>query len=266
MVRTRVLGVVGSIYSTIGLGLLGVGLIGGIAGSEAAVAALPGVMFAGTGGLMLSLRSLFRRQIPQEYAGPAELTPEAKALVYSLIRHLFGWPLGPRFRRAVWRRRLADRNLLSVMRDRRSEDVLTPTAFRLLDGAACECNRIDGIFSLEQHPASSRQKIALDVRAAVAETMRELLHTASLLERTPECATAVEPEAQERVQELQELADRVEALHVAAEAAQIERPTRLQALLTDLRAEQHARLELGSAAEEEPSALQELQSESSGGR
>jgi hypothetical protein len=76
----------------------------------------------------------------------------------------------------------------------------------------------------------------------------------------------VEPEAQERVQELHELADRVEALHMAAEAAQIERPTRLQALLSDLRAEQHARSELGSAAEDEPSVLQELQLGSSGGR
>lgn len=258
MVRARILGLVGSVYCSIGLGALGVGLVGELVGSGAAFVAIPGAFFAGTGGLMLWLRGLFQRQIPPEYAGPAELTPEAKVLAHSLIAHLFGWPLGPRFRRAVWRRELADRNLLSLMRDRRSEDALTPAAFRLLDAAARECNRIHGILSLEHRPASTSQKIAPDVRAAVAETMSELLHTATLLERTPECAAAMEPEAEERVQELRELADRVEQFHAAAEAAQVERPTRLQALLAGLRAEQRARAELSSAAAEAPVALQEL--------
>jgi hypothetical protein len=262
MVRTRVLGIIGSIYSAVGLGALGVALIGALVWSGAVVTAIPGTMFAVTGGLMLWLRGLFQRQIPPDYAAPAELTPDAKALVYSLIRHLFGWPMGPRFKRAVWRRRLADRNLLSVMRDRRSEDALTPAAFRLLDDAARECNRIHGILSLDEGPAS--QKLAPDVRAAVAETMSELLHTAALLERTPECAAAMEPEAHARLQELHELADRVEQLHAAAEAGQVERPTRLQALLSDLRAEQSARAELSPAAGEQAPALQELRLGSGG--
>jgi hypothetical protein len=264
MVRTRVLGIIGSIYSAVGLGALGVGLIGALVGSGAVFIAIPGAMFAGTGGLMLWLRGLFQRQIPPDYAAPAELTPEAKALVYSLIRHLFGWPMGPRFKHAVWRRRMADRNLLSLMRDRRSADALTPVAFRLLDDAARECNRIHGILSLDPSAASTSQKLAPDVRAAVAETMSDLLHTAALLERTPECAAAMEPEAEQRVQELHELADRVEQLHAAAEAAQVERPTRLQALLHDLRAEQSARAELSATAGEEAPALQQLRLGSSG--
>jgi hypothetical protein len=258
LVRTRVLGIVGSIYSAVGLGALGVGVIGGLLGSGAVFVALPGVMFAGTGGLMLWLRGLFQRQIPPDYAAAGGLTPEAKALVYSLIIHLFGLPMGPRFKRAVWSRQLADRNLLSLMRDRRSEEALTPAAFRLLDDAARECNRIHGILSIDPSPASATQKMAAGVRAAVAETMSDLLHTASLLERTPECAAALEAEAQQRVEELRELADRVERLHAVAEAGDVERPTRLQALLGVLRAEERARAELGSTVEEEQPALQEL--------
>jgi hypothetical protein len=100
--------------------------------------------------------------------------------------------------------------------------------------------------------------MAASVRSAVAETMSDLLHSASLLERTPECAAALEAEAQQRVEELRELADRVERLHAAAESGDVERPTRLQALLRVLRAEEHARAELGSTVEEEQPAHQEL--------
>src|SRR5262245_22053095 len=102
LVRTRVLGILGRIYSAVGLGALGVGVLGGLVVSGAVFVALPGAIFAGTGDLMLWLRGLFQRQIPPEYAAPGGLTPEAKALVYSLITHLFGLPMGPRFKRAVW--------------------------------------------------------------------------------------------------------------------------------------------------------------------
>ena len=55
-----------------------VGLLGALLGSGAAFVAVPGLMFAVTGGLMLWLRGLFQRQIPPEYSTPADLTPEAK--------------------------------------------------------------------------------------------------------------------------------------------------------------------------------------------
>jgi len=248
VMRARVLGIVGGIYGAFGLVMLLVGLGAALVGHQAVVVAIPGAVFGATGGIMLGLRRLFQRSAPPEYATHVDLTPEAKALAVSLATHLFGWPLGPRLKRLRWRRRLGGRAATGLRPGRRCQDLLSPPAFRLLEAAARECNRIHGVVSMDLPRGSGLRRLAPAVRAAALETMAELFHTAALIEATPENAGALESEAGARVRELGELAAQVERLHGEAmsEEAQVDGPTRIQALLQELHADERARGELAT--------------------
>jgi hypothetical protein len=240
--RILALGFVGGFYAVMGVGLVASGLM-----HSGAAQVIPGLSFLTCGTVVTGVREWLRRRPNAEMTCHAPVTPEARALLRSLIAHLNGWAFGPRMRRLRLRRAMR-RGLLRSMHDRRCEDVLSPAAFRVLDDAARELNRIGGALALDQPPAGSTLgEMAPNIRAAADEAMAEILHDAALLDRYPEGAARLEEQARQRIAGLRTLADHVQRLQSTGDVP-LQAGTsasRIENVLEQLRADEQARAELG---------------------
>jgi hypothetical protein len=246
--RIFVLGIVAGVYSALGLSL-GVGALASGNPPQALALAIQGAVFLGGAGVITGIRAWLKQHVKDQPASHVRLTPEARALVHSLIAHIEGWAFGWR-RRRIRLRRAIRRGLLRSRHDRRSEDVLSPRVFHLLERAAAEYNRIYGALALgAPHDNATLDRLAPNIRAATDEAMAEILHAGALLEKFPESGAHVETEARAHVEDLKELADQTERLQAsndplpAIEAS----ASRIHSVLEELRSDQRAREELGQS-------------------
>jgi hypothetical protein len=244
--RIRVLTGIGAGYGLLGLLLLLSGAAtgnGGVAGAS--------TVFLSTGIAASVIAAAMRARFKPDSAASVTLSPEATALVRLLLRRLYRLPLGPLglARRLRW---AARRGEGVPAYGGRSVEVLTPEAFRILDAAAREYNRIHAALGQPGDRPSALERFAPNVRAAADETIAELLHLGALLNRLPEAGAARENEAQARIAELRELAHRVEQLGAADAVLAGEAGSRIQSVLSDLRGDQQAREELSSGIPSAP--------------
>jgi hypothetical protein len=243
----RVLGmtIVAAVYGAVGLGCL-FGALAAVPGGHALELAIEGAGLLTFSGAFAIARNWVKRRVTAEYTTHVRLTPEARKLVRTLITHLEGWT-GSRRRRRRRLRHAMKRGLLRVLHDRRCEDVLSPEAFRLLESAAREYNRIYGSLAADRPTRNATiEKLAPNIIAATDEAMAEILHAGALVDRFPESGSRWEAQTAGRVEELRELADQVERLQNSASpsAALTEGVSRLQEVLAELRAVEQAREEL----------------------
>jgi hypothetical protein len=243
------MGIAAGVYGVMGLGSL-IGALAAAISARHGAAVVPlvfqGAVFLMGSGVFAGARAWIKRCVKVEHTTQVRLTPEAKKLVRTLITHLEGWPGGRRRRRRRLRRAMK-RGLLRALHDRRCEDVLSPEAFRLLESAAREYNRIYGTLAADNQGRNpTLEKLGPNIYAATDEAMAEILHAAALVDRFPESGARWESQTSGRVEELRELADQVERLQNAAPApaALGSGASRLQDVLGELRAVEQACEEL----------------------
>jgi chromosome condensin MukBEF ATPase and DNA-binding subunit MukB len=148
---------------------------------------------------------------------------------------------------ASLRWRGTDHSAIRIAHGRRSEDVLSPDAFSLLERAAHEANRIYGALAAENSPGNSTlARLAPAIYSAADETMAEMLELAAQFERYPENGAQVRAQGQRRIDELKALADQAERLHATVDSSATDAPqvSRIQAVLRELHADAQARVEL----------------------
>jgi hypothetical protein len=236
-----ILRIVGAVYGAVGLASLAAAPL-----TSQDVFAAMAVPFLACAATMVGITAVVRARLRLDSSSQARLSREAAQLVRQLLSHLHGWPLTRRMRRLRFRR-LMGKGILRSMHDRRSEDVLTPEAFRVLEAAAREFNRIHAALGSPGSRPSALERLAPNVRAAADETMAELLHVGAVLNSLPEASGAHEDSLQARIAELRELAERTESLGASVAAPSVAAEgsgTRIQELLAGLRAEEEAREEL----------------------
>lgn len=251
----RALRIMSLSYGATGLLMAAIGVIASLGGARDALWTLiPAGVLGFTSAFTASLGTVLRWRAKEGRPATVRLTPEASELSRRLMQHLAGtfFFRHPKLRHV---RRVRSHNLPGMLQDRRSEDELSQAAFRLLDAAAFQYNRIYGLLALSSHETSADgttlDRLGPSIRAAAEETMAELLHVAAMIERSPETTDALETEGQERIRELQELAGEVDRLRAATQSstAQLEGPTRIRSILDELRAEQAARADLSATQE-----------------
>ena len=243
--RIRALGIVSGAYGVVGIGSL-IGALTAGGGTPSLALLGQSVLFLSGSGIIAGVRSWLKERAGAETALPIMLTPEAKALVRSLVTHLEGWPLGPRLRRRRLRR-MMQQGVARTAHDRRSEDLLSSEAFALLESAASEANRIYGTLAFEGAPANSTlARLAPTIYAAADEALAEILDLAARCERYPETGAQVRAQAQSGIEELKALAERVERLQATMDTAERTdtEVSRIQTVLKDLHADEQAREEL----------------------
>lgn len=236
--RLLVLAIVSTVY-----GVLGAGFVAGAVASGALPFAINGGVFLVTGGVTSGIRLWLKSRLKPEQTPRVKLTPEATDLLRSLIAHVQGWGFG-RHRRRRLRRAMRTGTIRS---QNRCEDVLTPEAFRMLESAAFQYNRIFGVVGAGSEPGgTSFERFGPEILAAADATMAQLLDAAALANRLPETAPRLEAELKSRVQELEELAGEVERLQGASVSAPAlaEGVSPVRSVLEELRADQRAREEL----------------------
>lgn len=130
---------------------------------------------------------------------------------------------------------------------RTSEQVLSSSAFSLLDRCAHEVLRIVGILNSGtpvRDPTLESMKPA--IMAAVDDAMVGVLNQVGTMERIPEGGTAIRSQAEADIASLKELADRVESMQAAAPKIvdHLAAPSPIQNVLDQLRQDEAARDEL----------------------
>lgn len=254
--RLLVMAILSTVYA-----IAGAAFVAGAAVLPAAALplALNGGFFLATGGLLGGIRFWLKSRLKPEHTTRTELTTEARELLCDLIAHVQGWPFGRHMRRRLLRRAMR-RGTTDPARSQRCEDVLSPEAFRLLESAALQYNRIFGVVGAGAQPGSDAfARFGPEILAAADATMAQILDAAALVNRLPETAPRLEAELQSRVQELTELAGEVERLQGASMSspALAEDASPVRRVLEDLRADQLAREELRrSRTEPEPQQIE----------
>lgn len=252
-----IMGMVGAICLLLAAVIVAVSLI---TTNPDAIAGAIGPFIAGTVNLTLS-RKLRRRMTPAVETD-AELTPQARSFMADLMKEVFGWSYawGSTDPRPIWsggtssphmrkRDRRAWRRMYSRgswgKRERSAKEVLHPAAFEALDQAAYHYNRMAGLLATG-NPAFT--KFAPTVKAAADQAMADMFDTAAVLDNFPE-SSAPQSKAGEQIDELKELADRLETMEASGVNA-VEAGSRIQTVLEELRLDQLARSELTQPAEE----------------
>jgi hypothetical protein len=240
--RLLVMTILSTLYGVVGTGFIA----GAAAGGDAVLPlAITGGICLATGGLVGGIRAWLKFRLKPEQTTRAELTAEAKELLCALIDHVQGRTFGRGRRRRL--REAMRRGITNPARTQRSEDLLAPEAFRLLDSAASQYNRILGVIDGGiQEGRDGLTRFSPDILAAADTTMAQLLDAAVLLNRLPETARRLEAEVHSRVQELTELADEVERLRtsIVSSPTLAEGVSPVRHVLEELRADQRARDEL----------------------
>lgn len=241
--RIRIMGIMGSIYGIIGAVEAGVGVALAANGNPVPVLLFQGGIFLLTGGLLAGIRQGFKHRAEQQQFVPVEVTPEAKALLQTLLSHLHGMPFTPVRRRRRYRR-LMEQEIAALPDDARSSEKLRPETFALLEHAAQEANRIYGMLEqAEGTPDSALKQMAPSIAAAADEAMAAIFHVAAQIDKFPESSASVQAQTQQQIAELHDLADQVERLCALSETPS---STRLQTVLQTLRADLQAREELNT--------------------
>jgi hypothetical protein len=235
--RIRALGVVSRVYGIIAIGLLiGALAIGG--GPPSLALSFMSLPFLVGSGVTASLQAWFKRLAGATTAHPITLSPEAKELVRTLMTHLAGKSL---------RWRGTDHSVIRIAHGRRSEDLLSPDAFSLLESAAHEANRIYGVLAGKGSSANATlARLEPAISCAADETMAEMLDLAARSERYPENGAQFGAQGKRRIDELKALADQVERLQATVDSAATDAPqvSHIQAVLKELHADAQAREEL----------------------
>ncbi len=201
---------------------------------------LAGAVNAGVG---FTMRKRFANQSNAQW----KLTPEAKALLYKLVRDRLGWwgigaNPGAHGFAGIHARRAMRRG---IWYSTTSRDTLEPQAEELLEEAAEQFNRILGTFEAADSSAGLK-RMAPNALAASDEVMAEILHHAAMLDKYPESGETSESLILEKIQSLRELADGAQELATKSGSI-IERATRnstMDGVLDELRLEKMARAEL----------------------
>jgi hypothetical protein len=213
-----------------GLGTLTVGSLPGMQGFlfVGAWLTLQGIYYLGTGARIG--RALQSGPIPG-----LRLTQEAEALLSRLADHVTGgfwlpWKSG----------------------ENRCREVLTPEAFEMLEEAAFQFNRLQGLLAAGQIGAAAvAERLRPLIRVAAEEAMAAVLHSAALVQQFPESAAAHRATVTAPMRGLRELADRVEHL-LGQDASLLEtlpQETALERALAELGTDAVAREELRSEIE-----------------
>jgi len=235
--RIRTLGIVSRVHGIIAIGLLiGALAIGG--GPPSLALSFMSLPFLVGSGVTASLRAWFKRLAGSAAAHPITLSPAAKELVRTLMTHLAGTSL---------RWRGTDQSVIRIAHGQRSEDLLSPDTFSLLESAAHEANRIYGALAGEGSSANATLvRLEAAIYCAADETMAEMQEFAARCERYPENGAQVRAQGQRRIEELKALADQAERLQATVDSAATDAPqvSRIQAVLKELHADAQAREEL----------------------
>ncbi len=241
--RIRVMGIMATVHSLIGATEAGIGAALMLNGNPVPVLLLQGGMFLFTGGLLASAWRGLKRKLQQEPSVPVDVTPEAKALLQTLLAHLYGRPFNRVHRRHHYRRLIQQEGNL-LPNNVRCEEVLQPETFALLESAAQKANRIYGMLEqVEAMSASPIKSMAPSIAAAADETMAAILHIAAQMNKFPESSKSVEGQTQSQIAELEALAEQMERLCAVSETPS---STRLQTVLQALQADLRAREELNA--------------------
>jgi len=231
--------IAGAVQVLAGGAALGAAIFSGAA-AELQAFGFIGVWFTLQGLYYLGTAGNVNKRAHAEGTPQARLTKEADGLLRRLIEGLDdSMPL-------PWRRA-----------PRRSADLLVPEAFQLLDAAARQYNRVQGVLTIEGERASpTLHRLGPNIRAAADEALAEVLHAAALIQQFPESAAVHRAGACTRLEALDELAGTVERVQSTGPAgpALAAPASRLDEVLEELRSDQLARIEIASP---EP-AVQEL--------
>lgn len=206
------------------------------------------------GGLVnLSVGYSIRKKLRNEKPETVNLTPEAKAILTSLVSQ-FGISLRPALgdfggqgsiRRRIRERHAAARFELS---QRRMPPVIaSSTVIDALDLAASQYNRIAAVLS-STVAGSTLAKMAPRIASAADEAIAEALHQAAIWSAYPEGSTATASRLVATTEALRELAERTETL-ASQEPSLSERlayRSGIDEVLEELRLDQLARSELHS--------------------
>lgn len=225
-----------------------------------------GPSIAGFVNLMVAIALKTRMKPAMETT--ADLTPEARKFMAELMQKVYGWPYAwgasdpnhwnhapgtnpvqrKRERRAL--RRMYLRGSWGV-RQHAAKEFLSPEVFAVLDKAAFQHNRIAGALA-SGNPALAR--FAPTVKAAADQAMADMFQVAQLLDSFPESRSSASAKAEQDIEALTELADRLETMQSQGEVSLTpSSPSPVQAVLEELRMDQLARSELATQEVEKPS-------------
>lgn len=243
--------IVGSVL--LGLSVIGAG-IGLASGDPQSAFGAIGPFLAGS--INLGIGMMQKRRFAPHAVSDVTLTPEAKGLLMSLRREMYGWQgpwmtpgfyVGPMM---MHQRRMARRSRHYAMFNGITPDMipddLAPNELEPLERAAAEYNRVAGGVAMGNSGSALLAKMGPRVVKAADEVMADVLHQTAMLAKYPEGINAARARLEAQIHALKELADRVEAM--AAEQPnltdKVAYRSSIDDVLDELRLEQLARNEL----------------------
>jgi hypothetical protein len=134
----------------------------------------------------------------------------------------------------------------SLMGVKTASQILNPLSAQMLEAGCFQFNRINGLLNLVKEKGRGNESLFSQIKAAASEGMVSLLNQVALMEDNPESQSAIQHQATQQCEKLNELADRFEAMISKPETItdRLSSTTVMDNLLEQMRHESQARIEL----------------------
>ncbi len=241
-----ILRTIGGLYVIAGGGMLAAAAWGALAGTAVVNAIFPGAILLLTSVILAGARRVHHNYVDRMHMSRSRLSPEARDLLHTLSTYLSGWPFGIGFQKLRQIRRMTGQTLLRMIRDRRTEDALSPQGFAVLEPAAQAYNRICGVLDDNMSQNSALRQWSSGIQSASDEAISHVLHLVAHAECHPENAAMFQGDASPYTDALEKLASTVERLRSTPELTESlpAANSQIDALLREIRDDQAARLEI----------------------